>query len=264
MSRKIAVVLAFALVVLCTAAFADTLQSTTGGSGWVSGWNPPTGTGHADFPSNAGTNGYYWDNGSYDGTIGTMNVGYCLTGTGECAGQIASPPGNIPFWSGDGAGAADMSMFFQSTAPGVDASALKIEIAGNAGINVFGWFETNSTGSIVGALHTIFTGPDSNGAVAVFTPTTYYGLYFQGENGNTFYSVAGLGSDPNYQHFAVFDGGNGGFWIGMEDLPFSHPTDFDYNDMIVSITPVPEPTTLVMFGSGLLGLASALRRKLQK
>jgi hypothetical protein len=58
----------------------------------------------------------------------------------------------------------------------------------------------------------------------------------------------------------VFQGTNGALWVGIEDLALS-TGDRDYNDMIVKITPVPEGSSLLMVGGGLLTLAGAARRR---
>lgn len=47
--------------------------------------------------------------------------------------------------------------------------------------------------------------------------------------------------------------------MGMEDL-----TDRDYQDMVVSITPVPEPTTLVAGALLLLPFGMSTLRRLRK
>src|ERR1700733_7546470 len=84
-------------------------------------------------------------------------------------------------------------------------------------------------------------------------------------------------NDDGYNHAysTPYSGGVGGIpagtYIGMEDLgvtglkPLSG-SDLDYNDdnfvfTNVSAAATPEPSTFILFGTGLVGAASALRRK---
>jgi len=71
----------------------------------------------------------------------------------------------------------------------------------------------------------------------------------------------------NHAYATAFSGGGGipaGIFVGMEDLPLGQ-SDLDYNDdqfVFVNVsTPTPEPGTLLMVGSGLLGLCGLARRK---
>ncbi len=105
-------------------------------------------------------------------------------------------------------------------------------------------------------------------------------LVFELENvtlgGLIFASDPSLSEDGvNHAYATSFSGGvlNGvlfpaGTYVGMEDLP-NGESDWNYNDDSfvftgVTATTTPEPGTLVLFGSGALGLLGFMRRKLGK
>ena len=90
----------------------------------------------------------------------------------------------------------------------------------------------------------------------------------------------------NRQQFALFTDGSGRYWLGLEDQlgrltgafcqnlgdrlapgltgtgSMQPCSDYDYNDLILSITAndVPEPTTLTLLGAGFLAIARLRRR----
>lgn len=255
MRNRVACIAILAVLVMPSIALADSIIGSSSSSGFVTGWA-------------ANENGLpYWDHTSWDGS--NKNVGFCMTGTGGCV-MVSGAPGALPTWVGNtapGTWTADPNFYFASSG-GSGNALLQVEIAGLAGSNIFGWFETNAAGNVIGTMHQLFAGPDSAGAVASFAPTAYYGFYLTSSQG-TFFTLASLNAaDTGMQHFAVFapnsNNVNTEFWIGSEDLKL-YNSDKDYNDLVVKITvaSVPEPGTLGLLAAGLLGLAAGLRLRLR-
>jgi hypothetical protein len=231
----------FAVLGLTPCAFADTV----GGSGSFLAW--PLGV-----PSQGGS--VYWDNTSQD--VGQKNIGYYLTNTGAFSGGTG-PGVAFPYW-GIGGGLADLNFYFNNT-NGSRQTAMQIEVAGNDALNTFGYYDT------VG-IYQLFTGPQTAGASTTFSPVGNYGFYIGTPTGN-YYTQSSMNpaADQQFQHFALFQQSADNYWIGMEDLPFldslgNKVSDKDYNDMVVTVRPVPIPAAVWLLGSGLLGLAGIRRR----
>ncbi len=127
------------------------------------------------------------------------NPGFCITSTGDCVGMgsQAFAPGAIPFWAfpydsaaddpnGGSPGARDNVVYFHSNGSTLLATLYLNATASPTEVNDFGWFETNSSGTLSGKKHKLFSGtginydqiPTATGTTVIFKPTAYFGYYY--------------------------------------------------------------------------------------
>ncbi len=190
---------------------------------------------------------------------------------------------------------------WELSASGGSVSTMIIEIAGFAGLNTFGVYDSADNTNFV----TLFDGANVqsdqvtlsilvDGSVKIDGVDTgidfadnSFGYFLDSSagstatyNGGKFYSNSGLNAD-GLDHMLAYQGVGdtvqipgyySGTWdpneyiLAFEDIDASTSswTDWDYTDMVVmveSVNPVPEPATMLLFGTGLIGLAGFGSRK---
>jgi hypothetical protein len=166
----------------------------------------------------------------------------------------------------------------------VVAGYLFHETGGQADTNAFGIYDFTDENGIITVTDTLelFPGPaspittvytvfDFDAGTATANEVTAnidatFGFYiYVGEEDSTFYSHVAL-NDDDYDHFMIFDTTDNlvpallgsDIVVAIEDLPFGGDADFD--DMVVGGS-TPEPATMLLLGSGLIGLAAFGRKK---
>lgn len=154
------------------------------------------------------------------------------------------------------------------------ASAIIKEIAGNANLNSFGWYEVGGTKT-----EEIFNGAASAGAskISYFGSASEVGFYLATPKDGVFYTEKSKNPDLN-QQVIIFQSNTeeNEFILAWEDLDrtkllspdmYSNvltKQDSDFNDFVVKVRfDVPEPATLSFIGLSLLSLSglSFVRRK---
>jgi len=226
----------------------------------------------------------YWDypTNYRDSTTGNLipslnpaNVGYCLTKTGGCngvgpfdptiplspntppPGTFDPPPGPIAFWgmsfnsATDTGGAIDPNFFFSGDTPNPLQATLELQLSnGTNEINEFGWFETDSTGSMKGPLHRLFLGspkPDPAGTTVTFTPTQFYGYYYFDISERCFVATLSSLNDPvcsaaqEFHNLAAFttdpNSAQATFWIAGLNAAIECVNN-DCNLTLVKVQPI--------------------------
>jgi hypothetical protein len=154
----------------------------------------------------------------------------------------------------------DITGYFAGASTFFDSS--RIELFVNGSSRVLGPENTSSYGNSV-----------NFGSASAGDTLTFKLNVVDGTNTFAWYSEKSLNSDNvNHLYSTGFGGDNlipAGTYLAFEDLAYSptgFSTDFNYNDqnMVltnVSVSAVPVPAAIWLFGSALLGLASVSRRK---
>ena len=219
----------------------------------------------------------YFDGFSWDAP--NANIAYFIEGQGYWLNDPSSPDSRLPWW-GNTDGSAVNSFYFQRSSDVMEANLL-YALGSWSPYNSVGWYDPFSS-----AWGWVFLadGLTPTPHMVDFTPTADFGLffvpdiipdptnlnaqpaYFTNANLNGIAATDVAYADANNiplgpetgQHFAVFNAGSGGYYIGVKDRSLQI-SDSDYNDMIFTLAPTPEPRGMIPLGLLLLIILPRLR-----
>ena len=180
-----------------------------------------------------------------------------------------------------------------ATSPGGMVPALAFEQAGNAGINTYGiwsWSDTlgivqvpiflggatptnvlsatafltwtDPTTVVIGGFNCgVWVNCDPTMNTSYYADSSAFGFYLQ-TGANTYYTVDSLNPGGSAKALAYQQSSTTNWAIAFED-----GTDGDYNDGVLrveSLKPVPEPASVMLFGTGLIGAFGAFRKRIRR
>lgn len=245
---------------LATTAAANTLSAqgvVSGGGSWQSGWTPGTQTNE------------FWNRLSDDGT--SCNIGYFVQGGfGPCTNSNPGPLSTLG-WTNSTYLAQALPTVSGRQAFSFSAGRYNLSFLGQiAGANPARYVGVMSADGSNTLMHTFGAAPESY----AFTADRDWVFFLQPYAPAVGPDYRSDASNPQWAVFANSNGANGDnaneWLVGGEDnsclqldQACARISDYDFNDALVRVSAVPEPSTYALMTVGLVVIGGAARRRRQ-